>query len=237
MSKGGDAGGGSLLAGTLAAIAVDGPAGVGKSTVCRDAAAELGWKYIDSGAMYRSIALLVKEEGLPVEKWAEAVGRLAISFVPDGREQKVFLGKKDVTRLIRDREITDLVKNVADNAEVRTEARKLQKDLAGDGEVVMEGRDICTHVLPNARYKFYLDASEDARVGRRVEQLREMGMEQDAVQVRESMLKRDAQDRERSIAPLMRPPDAFYVDTTHMSRGEVVGFLVGVVRADRMGNV
>lgn len=221
-----------LLRGALEAIAIDGPAGVGKSSVGQEAAIRLGWRFIDTGAMYRSVALLARERNLPPEKWPKTMEELDIRFQTSEREQRVFIGKRDVTKAIRTHQITAAVKEVADHTGVREVARALQKRLATGGKVVMEGRDICSYVLPDARYKFYFDATQDARVERRMKQLLESGIEADASEVADAVSRRDEEDRKRDIAPLAPAADAFYVDTTYLSRSEVVDLIVGIVEAD-----
>ena len=225
-----------LLRGTLPAIAIDGPAGVGKSSVGKEAAARLGWKFIDTGAMYRSLALVVSEKKLPQEKWEEVMTGLDIRFVPGENNQRVFIGEREVTKAIRTPEITAQVKYAADHPGVRRAARALQKKLAADGNVVMEGRDICQFVLPDARYKFFLDASLEARIERRVKQLADDGIHADPAEVATAMAKRDEEDRKRDIAPLTPSPDVFYIDNTHLTKHEVVEFIISLVEADRAAN-
>jgi len=225
-----------LLRGTLPAIAIDGPAGVGKSTVGKEVAARLGWNFIDTGAMYRSLALIAKEKKLPPEKWEETMEGLDVRFVPGDNSQRVFIGEREVTKAIRTPEITAEVKHSADHPGVRRAARALQKKLAANGNVVMEGRDICQFVLPEARYKFFLDASLDARIERRVRQLAEDGIHADPAEVAATMAKRDEEDRKRDIAPLAPSPDAFYINSTHLTKHEVVDLITGIVEADRAAN-
>lgn len=220
---------GGLLRGSLPVLAIDGPAGAGKSTVSREVAGALGWQFVDSGAMYRAVAVMAGESGTEDEAgWAQLMSSAEFTF--EGRVFRVNGG--DFSRIIRTPEATAAVKAVADSPQVRKAARRKQQEIASRGKVVMEGRDIGTFVVPGARYKFFLDASIDARAERRWKDLAGQGMDVPLERVREDIRRRDEQDRNRPIAPLMRAEDAFYLDTTWLTRKEVVELITGIVKTD-----
>lgn len=215
--------------GALEVVAVDGPAGAGKTSVSRLVADALGWQFVDSGAMYRTVAFLAGEKGAAGDaEWAALMNEAEFSFAGG----KVVVSGRDLSSEIREPAVTSAVRDVADSRLVREAARRKQREMARQGRVVMEGRDIGTMVVPDARYKFYLDAALDVRASRRLRDLQNQGVAAALEDVRGDMRRRDEEDCRRPIAPLRRSPDALYVDTTWLSREEVVDLIAGVVRAD-----
>lgn len=199
-------------------IAVDGPAGAGKSTLARLLAAELGLLYIDTGAMYRAVALGALEAGIPLgdeEALARLVRACDIRLVPqpDGRP-RVELDGRDVTGRLRAPEVTRAAAQVARHPEVRARLVELQRAMAEAGGAVVEGRDIGTEVLPEADVKFFVTASLAERAARRYRQLRRQGAATTYDEVRKELAERDALDETREVGPLVRAEGAIVVDTT-----------------------
>ena len=208
-------------------MAIDGPAGVGKSTVARLVAARYGLTYVDSGAMYRCVALRARQLGLSPEDEA-AVSRCAkqitICFRTGSEGQQVWLDGHEVTRDIRENEISTLASVVSRYPAVRAALTAMQREIATDQSVVMEGRDIGTVVFPDARVKVFLVASVEERARRRVRQLEETsrGQSVDAGAIRREIEERDRRDQERTHSPLVPAPDAACVDTDSLTISEVV---------------
>ncbi len=213
-------------------IAIDGPAGAGKSTVAKALAKKLGYLYIDTGAMYRALTLKALENNIDISD-EEALKKLAqttnIKLTP-GEEQKVYLDEMDVTEAIRMPEVTKNVSQVAQYAGVREKLVLCQRKLAEKNLVVMDGRDIGTNVLPNAKYKFYLSASIHERAKRRYEELKQKGYEVDFDKLMLEIENRDRQDSSRKIAPLVQAPDAIFIDTTNLTPEEVIEKIYFIVR-------
>jgi len=219
------------------AISIDGPAGSGKSTVSRRVAEKLGFAYIDTGAMYRALTLKVMNEGISFddeEKITELSHDLDLKLIPTTEGKctiRVILDGKDVSEAIRELGVTRNVKHVARIASVRKNMVKLQRRMVSnlDG-AVMEGRDIGTVVLPGAKYKFYVDASFDERVIRRLKELAAKGKVVTREEVAEDLKQRDHTDKTRKVGPLKKADDAIFVDTTDMTIDEVVDEVVGYMR-------
>lgn len=198
-------------------IAIDGPAGAGKSTVARLLAARLGYRYIDTGALYRALTLYILRCGLDPadeEKVAQKIkeARLETELSADGT--RVFLDKEDVTDALRQPIVNQHVSQIAQQPAVREQLLLLQRQMAEGGGVVMDGRDIGTVVLPQAELKIFLTATPEERAGRRVKELRAQGHRVTWEEVVRSIIARDKVDSERKIAPLRAAPDAIRVDTT-----------------------
>jgi cytidylate kinase len=210
-------------------IAIDGPSGAGKSTIGRALSEALSYLYLDTGAMYRAVAVRALEQNTPLDD-PDALARTArsavISFDETGR---VLLDGRDVTDEIRTREATRAASAVARTGEVRRELVRRQQELGRDGGVVLDGRDIGSVVFPNADVKFYLDAAPDKRARRRFEE--QHGQEASFEAILEDIRARDHQDMTRKDSPLVRTPDAIYVDTTEMTPAEVIAHLLAVVQA------
>lgn len=218
------------------AIAIDGPAGSGKSTVSRMVAERLGYMYIDTGAMYRALTLKVmkKDISLTDEEGITAFSRdIEIKLEPSKTSVstiKVFLDGEDVSEEIRRMEVTTNVKYVAGIASVRENMVKLQRRMVSDmNGAVMEGRDIGTVVLSGAKYKFYLDASFDERVHRRLAELRAKGAPVTREEVIDDLKQRDHTDKTRKVGPLKKAKDAVFIDTTDLSIEQVVARIAGYV--------
>jgi cytidylate kinase len=197
-------------------VAIDGPAGAGKSTVARAAARALGFTYLDSGAMYRAVGLMVNRHGGPAAERAEEL-QLKLG-------ERVMANGEDVTEAIRTPEVSEAASAVATDPRVRDALVEKQRELLSDGDWVAEGRDIGTVVAPDAELKVYLTASPEERARRRAE---ELGADVDTV-MRDQAL-RDAQDSEREHSPLMQAPDAVELDTSGLSVDEVVERIVELV--------
>jgi cytidylate kinase len=212
-------------------IAIDGPAGAGKSTLARRLASRLGFVYIDTGAMYRAVALWARRAGLNGADDA-ALERLArdadIVLTEDSR---VILNGEDVTREIRDPEISQSASKVSAVGGVRRALVEKQQRMGGRTSLVMEGRDIGTVVFPEAGVKIFLDASPEVRAERRLKELREKGVDADPADVAREMRERDERDRTRADSPLRQAPDAVYVDTSAMTLDEAEEALLSAVRA------
>lgn len=216
-------------------IAIDGPAGAGKSTVAKKLAGLLGYDYIDTGAMYRAVALAALSAGIPGDD-EEALTRLAESLTieqvwrQDGTTLKVFLNGRDVTREIRTPEVSRFVSVIAQVPGVRQQLTAKQRAMAASGRVVMEGRDIGTVVLPDAEKKFFLTASVEERARRRFLEITGQGYDATLEEQIREIAARDARDESRAVAPLMPAPDAVVIDTTGKSPDQVVAEMAALVR-------
>ena len=217
-------------------IAIDGPSGAGKSTVGKSLAKRLGYLYIDTGAMYRTVALRVREKS--VEAADEAVlyrlaSSLHIAFVTEGEETRVLCDGEDVTEAIRSPEISRLASDISRRKGVREALVQKQREMGRGGGVILEGRDIGTVVFPDADVKFYLDAVAEERGRRRFKELAEKGIKVDFNETLEEVIKRDQNDMKRTLSPLRRAEDALVIDSTHRSVEEVVAEMVRIVMEER----
>ncbi|MGQ9647641.1 MAG: (d)CMP kinase [Thermodesulfobacteriota bacterium] len=206
-------------------IAIDGPSGAGKSTVARALAERLGYLYIDTGAMYRAVAMKAKEKALAAGDESELsalVSSLEITLVGGRRGTTVLCEGKDVTETIRSPEISRLASDISKKEIVRETLVKKQREMARGGGVVMEGRDIGTVVFPDAEVKFYLDADLEERARRRFKELIEKGVRVDFNETLEEVKKRDHNDMSRVISPLTKAKDALFIDSTGRSVDEIV---------------
>lgn len=214
-------------------VAIDGPAGSGKSTVTHLLARKLGYVHIDTGALYRSIALKAREQNVSYDD-APALGRLArdarleFQWLNDDRNH-VFLDGRNVSVLIRTPEISMAASKISAYTEVRAALLELQRGMGRQGGVVLEGRDIGTVVFPNAHAKFFLTASVDSRARRRAVELEDKGVYLDFEEVKKQVVDRDRGDTERKNAPLRKAADAIEVDTTNMTVEQVVEHLAAIV--------
>jgi cytidylate kinase len=230
----------TISGGVMAAnpnIAIDGPAGSGKSTVALMVAKELGFLYVDTGAMYRAVTLKALREGIDLNDW-EAVERVtasaSIELIPGGNSMlRVLLNGEDVTQEIRSPEISRCVSLVARVPEVRNRLVELQRSMACRGGVVMEGRDIGTVVLPDAQVKIFLTASPGERARRRREELVKNGANVDQRQVEEEIHARDKIDTQRDTAPLKPAMDAEIIDSSTIPAEQVVKMILARVSARR----
>ena len=220
-------------------IAIDGPSGAGKSTLSKLLARELGLINIDTGAMYRCVALAAARRGIAPED-AEALGflcqKLQIGFSRSNDGERVLLDGEDVSSAIRTPEISLLTSRVAACPAVRRAMVRLQQDLGRDGGVILEGRDIGTVVFPDADVKFFLSASAEERGRRRYEELRAKGATVDLQQTVAEVRARDAADSSREHAPLLQAPDAVVVDATTLDIPGVLAAMLDVVRTRLSAN-
>ncbi|HHL3301519.1 (d)CMP kinase [Bacillus sp. SM-B1] len=213
-------------------IAIDGPAAAGKSTVAKVVAKKLSYVYIDTGAMYRTITYAALEQKVDIEneeQLMEVVKNVKIEFQQGENTQLVFLNGQDVSEVIRTPEVTNRVSIVAKHRLVREEMVRRQQELAEKGGVVMDGRDIGTHVLPDAEVKIFMLASVEERAERRHLENMNKGFDSNLEQLKEEIAQRDKLDSEREVSPLKKADDALELDTTSLSIEEVVQKIMGIV--------
>ena len=207
-------------------IAIDGPAGAGKSTIAKRVSKELGFIYVDTGAMYRAIAVYMMQNQIDIHDDAavqKACSKISISIAySDDGEQQVILNGENVTGLIRTEEVSKMASVTSANPAVRATLLDLQRDLAAKEDVLMDGRDIGTNVLPEAELKIYLTASVETRAERRYKELQEKGDTHTLEEIEEEIRDRDQRDMSREIAPLRQAEDAILVDSSDLSIDEVV---------------
>jgi CMP/dCMP kinase len=214
-------------------IAIDGPAAAGKSTVAKIVAEKLSYVYIDTGAMYRALTYKAISNGINLENEDGLYHTLLntnIRLVPSSNGQFVFLDEQNVTNEIRTSMVTNSVSIVSKHQKVREEMVRRQQEFGASGGVVMDGRDIGTHVLPRAEVKVFLRASVEERAIRRHVENLEKGFPSDLAQLKEEIARRDKIDSEREIAPLKKADDAVEIDTTSMGIEDVVDQIMGIVR-------
>lgn len=206
-------------------IAIDGPAGAGKSTIAKLAAKGLGFLYVDTGAMYRAIGLYLLENEVDYNEESqllEALDKINIEIKYVDGVQRVILNDRDVSEAIRREEVGQAASTTSALKPVRAKLLDLQRDIAAKNDVIMDGRDIGTNILPNAELKIYLTASVEVRAQRRYKELVEKGETPDLEEVKKGIEQRDYQDMNRDIAPLRQAEDAVLVDTSDMTIDEVV---------------
>lgn len=214
-------------------ITIDGPSGVGKSTVAKSVARNLALMYLDTGAMYRTIALEVKKHSLNLDNDVELLSLLSttdIEFVKDNNVFSIRLNGEDITREIRSPEISKISSDVATKSIVRKKLVEIQRNMGSKGNIVVEGRDMGTYVFPDADFKFYLEASLSERAIRRKKQLMENGIEIDINKLIKDIESRDKQDKERSESPLHPAPNAVIIDTTNLNTDEVIERIITEVK-------
>ncbi|MBA2875006.1 (d)CMP kinase [Thermaerobacillus caldiproteolyticus] len=213
-------------------IAIDGPAAAGKSTVAKILAERLSYLYIDTGAMYRALTYRALQEGIDLDDEKALIALLKDTYIelkPSERGQLVFVNGEDVTNIIRNEKVTNSVSIVAKHPLVRQEMVARQRALAQHGGVVMDGRDIGTHVLPHAEVKIFLKASVEERAQRRHAENIARGFESDLETLKEEIARRDKIDSERKVAPLKKAEDAVEIDTTSLSVDDVVNRIMEIV--------
>jgi CMP/dCMP kinase len=213
-------------------VAIDGPAGAGKSTIARRVAARLGFIYIDTGAMYRAVALEALREGIELDdamSLEDIANQVQIEFLP-GRND-ILINGADSSEAIRAPRISDAASRVSAVSGVRRAMVMQQRVMAAGRSVVMEGRDIGTVVFPDAEVKVFLDASRDIRSERRATELKAKGASADSGQVKREMAERDHRDSTRPDSPLLQAPDAVYVDTSALTLEQVEEAVLAIVRA------
>ena len=211
-------------------VAIDGPAGSGKGTITKKVGEKLGLINIDTGAMFRCVALNMIQEKVTLEE-EEKIKEILKNIKIDLKEnEEVFLNGINVSQKIREEEVTKVVSPVSVLPMVREKMLILQREMAKGKNVIMEGRDIGTVVFPKANVKIYLDASPEERARRRVKQNQEKGMESSYEEVLKNIMERDKRDLSREIAPLKQAEDAIYIDTSDMTIDEVVDKMVEIIQ-------
>jgi cytidylate kinase len=209
-------------------ITIDGPSGVGKSSVSRKIAAATGFTYLDTGAMYRGVGLYVLQQGISLDDTksiAEKLPELELKLLPAADEESdvgVLINGEDVTDAIRTQEMAMVASKVSALPVVREMLTRIQRGYGDNGSIVAEGRDTGTVVFPKAAYKFYLDAKPEERAKRRVLQCQARGVEANLQQILTLIIERDKNDSERAVAPLKKAQDAIRIDTTDLTIPEVV---------------
>ncbi len=214
-------------------IAIDGPAGAGKSTIAKQIAKKLSFIYVDTGAMYRAMALFMLRNGISgndtekIEKECENVD-ITISYIEG--EQQVLLNGENVTALLREEQVGNMASSVAKIGAVRTKLVSLQQKLAKEADVIMDGRDIGTCVLPNADAKIYLTATSKERARRRFEELKAKNIACDIDEIERDIIARDKQDMNREVSPLKQAEDAILVDSSNMGIEQVVETIIEIFK-------
>lgn len=217
-------------------IAIDGPAGAGKSTIAKRAAKELGFLYVDTGAMYRAIALGLLRKGTDIESetdLTEALKQIEVSLAYEEGAQQVYLNGENVSDLIRTEEVGNMASASASKPEVRAKLTELQRGIASRQSVLMDGRDIGTVILPNAQLKIYLTASVETRAQRRYQELNLKGENCSLEEIEKDIRERDYRDMNREVAPLRQAEDAILIDSSHMTVEEVVAMIVRLTVVSR----
>ena len=219
-------------------IAIDGPVSAGKSSISDAVAKRLGILHLDTGAMYRALGLAVQRAGIDTqdeEKVVDLCRKLKVSVSHEADGQHTFVEGEDVTGMIRTPEVSMAASTVSRYAEVRREMVRIQQQLAAETDMLVDGRDICTTVLPNATAKIFLTAAQEERARRRYLELKEKGMEEPYEKVLEELKARDEQDMNRPVEPLRQAPDAELVDSTSLTFDETVEAIVRIAEAKRHG--
>ena len=218
---------------TSSVITIDGPAGAGKSTVAKRLAKELGYSYVDTGAMYRALTLKAMLESVDLlnEDLLVALAKKTVIDMENCADGiKVLLDQVDVSKEIRSIEVTNNTHYIASAPKVRAIMVQWQRDIGGRKNIVVEGRDVGTVVFPKATYKFYLDANLDERSKRRIQELQEKGNQVEAEILKLEMKQRDEKDITRKVGPLKQARDAVFIDSTHLSIDEVVNKILSRIR-------
>ena len=212
-------------------VAIDGPAGAGKSTIAKAVAAKKGYVYVDTGAMYRAMALYFIRAGISSDdekSISDSVDDIVVSIKYENGAQHVILNDEDVTGLIRTEEVGNMASATSVYSAVRTKLVALQQELAKTTDVIMDGRDIGTVVLPNADVKVFLTASVECRAKRRFDELKAKGENPDFDKIAKDIEERDYRDSHREISPLKQAEDAILVDSSDMSIDEVVNAIINL---------
>ena len=215
----------------MASIAIDGPAGAGKSTIAKLLAKKMNYIYVDTGAMYRAIAYYLVNNNIDIENSTElekACGSITVAIKYENDNQQVYLNGENVTPYLRTEETGNMASKSSAKAPVRNALLELQRDMAKEYDVVMDGRDIGTNVLPNAEVKIYLTASSKERATRRYKELVAKGENADLDKIEADIIERDKRDMERDIAPLKQADDAMLIDSSNMSIDEVVESIIDI---------
>lgn len=222
------------LADDVLTIAIDGPAGAGKSTIAKVISEALNIPYLDTGAMYRAIAYKMLKSNIDLSDHEEVISTLELTDLQvkyHNGKQRIILDDQDVTSLIRTTEVSQAASKVAVIPEVRLKLVEIQRKIARENSLVMDGRDIGTYVLPNASLKFYLTASLEERAKRRWKEMKEKGIEESIESIKQSIKERDDNDKNRSFAPLKQAEDAIVIDTTNKSIEQVSEEILGHINS------
>ena len=214
-------------------IAIDGPSGAGKSTIAKDLSKKLNFIYVDTGAMYRAIALYFYENDIDIsleDVVSFHLSNIDIDIKYEDGKQIVLLNGKDVSESIRTEKIGGMASSISVFSEVRSKLLNLQRNLAMKNKVVMDGRDIASHVLPNADLKIYLTASVDTRADRRYKELKEKGLDVNLEEIKKEIETRDYRDINREIAPLRQVEEAILIDSSNLSIEDVVEKIISFVK-------
>lgn len=217
-------------------IAIDGPAGAGKSTIARLAAAQLGFIYVDTGAMYRAMALYFIRNGISGDNEtavSEACKDINVSIEYKDGEQVVILNGENVNAFIRTEQVSMMTSDISKYTTVRAKLLDIQRNIAASGDIIMDGRDIGTCVLPDAETKIYLTASVAERARRRYKEMEARGTACDLEELEQDIIKRDRQDMERETSPLKQAEDAVLLDTSDMSIEDAVSAVVQIYQSGR----
>jgi len=215
-------------------VTIDGPSGSGKSTISRTVASRLNFTYLDTGAMYRAVGYRARQDGVDLED-GDALScildTLDLTLLPGNGDTRVLLGKNDISSAIRTAEMGLVASKVSAQPVVRRKLTEMQQKIGEQGKIVAEGRDTGTVVFPDARYKFYLDATPEERARRRYLQLLEKGEKADEQDILAQIIKRDANDSSRALAPLKAADDAVIIDSSKLTIDEVVCFILEKISA------
>lgn len=211
-------------------IAIDGPAGAGKSTIAKMVSAEMGYIYVDTGAMYRAVALYLTENNIPDEEAEKHMEEVEVSLKFVDGTQRVYLGDRDVSDLIRTPEISMAASRTSAIPAVRARLFDLQQKLARENNIIMDGRDIGTVVLPNADVKIFLTASAEERANRRFKELAEKPDCSTYEEILKDIIQRDHNDMNREIAPLKQAEDAVLVDTTELTLEQSAARIAEIIK-------
>ena len=217
-------------------VAIDGPAGAGKSTIAKLVAKEMNFIYVDTGAMYRAIALYLLRKGVKPDerdRFADECRGADVTIRYEDGIQQVILNGENVSGMIRTEEVGNMASASSVDGAVRAKLLDLQRNLAKENDVVMDGRDIGTNILPNADVKFYLTASVEERANRRFKELTEKGQECDLEKIKADIIERDERDMNREIAPLKQAEDAVLIDSSDMGIDDVLKVMVETINKKR----
>lgn len=213
-------------------IAIDGPSGAGKSTISKMLAKKLGLLYLDTGAMYRAVALYADRKGVDVndkEKVIPLLADIVIDFLGDGEEKRIYLNGEDVSEAIREHRVSKMASDVSKIKEVRLFLVEQQREIAKKSDIVLDGRDITSFVLPDSKYKFFLTATPEERARRRYEELKAKGADVSYEKILEDVNDRDYNDTHRDFAPLVQTDDSVLIDSTNLTTDEVIEVILRYV--------
>ena len=213
-------------------IAIDGPAGSGKGTITKKIAEKLNLVNIDTGATYRAIAYLTLKNNISLSDKDSIIALSKQADIKFDNNDQIYIGDENITSEIRSVEVTNVVSQISSIKEVREILVELQRNMAKGKNVILEGRDITTHVFPNADYKFYLDATVEERTKRRYRQNKELGIDSSLEEIMNNIKMRDYNDTHKDIGSLKRTDDQIYIDSTDLSIDEVVDLIISYIKKD-----